>query len=362
MVNNCKNCDCDVNKFRTFSCLIMIFIFSKVSDISTNSIIDWLHYYNEPFVRINEENSDSIEYETLFKKISGKTIFASLASEQDAEKDVFWFRRPDSIIVSKLSNKEIELNKITYPNFSDAPIYFNSLNLNYKYHLRTFLHLILDNPANRIGSYYKNSLNKIEVLQKAAKIGIYIPPYIVTGDFKKLKSFFHTHNNDIICKNLYEIVHPKGNIQAGFLLRCLTTQITDLSTLSQEFFPSLFQKNIHKEFEIRSFFLNGKFYSCAMFTQENGKTMVDFRDSDRANPTRIVPYQLDKTLEEKLLILMEAIGLDTGSIDIIKGKDGQYYFLEINPVGQFGFVSKPCNYNFEKLIAKTLINKQNGGN
>ena len=30
-------------------------------------------------------------------------------------------------------------------------------------------------------------------------------------------------------------------------------------------------------------------------------------------------------------------------------------FLEVNPVGQFGMVSLPCNYQLEKRIAQYLI-------
>jgi hypothetical protein len=33
-------------------------------------------------------------------------------------------------------------------------------------------------------------------------------------------------------------------------------------------------------------------------------------------------------------------------------------FLEINPVGQFGMVSHPCNYYLEKRIAQNLINSK----
>ncbi|CEJ68525.1 hypothetical protein BN1195_00813 [Chryseobacterium oranimense G311] len=49
----------------------------------------------------------------------------------------------------------------------------------------------------------------------------------------------------------------------------------------------------------------------------------------------------------------------TGSIDMIKGRDGNYYFLEVNPSGQFRMTSLPCNYNLHFEVAKFLkkINK-----
>ncbi len=54
---------------------------------------------------------------------------------------------------------------------------------------------------------------------------------------------------------------------------------------------------------------------------------------------------------------MDKIGLNCGSIDMIRGTDGKYYFLEVNPNGQFGMVSSPCNLGLYKLVAETLIAK-----
>ena len=51
---------------------------------------------------------------------------------------------------------------------------------------------------------------------------------------------------------------------------------------------------------------------------------------------------------------MKLADLDTGSIDMMYSTDGEYYFLEVNPVGQFGMVSYPCNYYIEKEIATIL--------
>ncbi|WP_447951552.1 hypothetical protein [Chryseobacterium koreense] len=51
--------------------------------------------------------------------------------------------------------------------------------------------------------------------------------------------------------------------------------------------------------------------------------------------------------------------LATCSIDMIVNKDWEYYFLEINPVGQFGMISNPCNYFLEKKLAELLLKNHN---
>ena len=52
---------------------------------------------------------------------------------------------------------------------------------------------------------------------------------------------------------------------------------------------------------------------------------------------------------------MKYVNLNTGSIDMIVTKENEYIFLEVNPVGQFGMVSQPCNYYLEKKITEYLM-------
>ena len=53
---------------------------------------------------------------------------------------------------------------------------------------------------------------------------------------------------------------------------------------------------------------------------------------------------------------MKKSNLDTGSIDIVVTKKEEYVFLEVNPVGQFGWVSSNCNYYLEEKVANYLMN------
>ena len=91
-----------------------------------------------------------------------------------------------------------------------------------------------------------------------------------------------------------------------------------------------------------------------IFSQKNSQTMVDFRKYDREYPNRRVPFKLPKEVYSMVLEFMKDIEINTGSFDFIYSNRGEYVFLEVNPVGQFGMVSMPCNYYIEKRIAETL--------
>jgi len=130
-----------------------------------------------------------------------------------------------------------------------------------------------------------------------------------------------------------------------------------IDNLNESFFPSLFQKNINKDFEIRTVYLEGNFYSMAIFSQANEKTKIDFRYYNTKQPNRVSAFNLPKEIECKLNDLMKDLNLNFGSLDLIVDNKGDYYFLEINPVGQFGMTSTPNNFQIEKEVALILKNK-----
>ena len=121
-----------------------------------------------------------------------------------------------------------------------------------------------------------------------------------------------------------------------------------------KFFITFFQDKIDKEFEIRTFYLNGKCYSMAIFSQNDERTKTDFRKYNLEKPNRNVPYNLSSCIEEKIKLLMQALDLNCGSLDFLKGKDGKFYFLEVNTIGQFLGLSHTCNYSLDKKIADYL--------
>src|SRR5690606_41647080 len=75
-------------------------------------------------------------------------------------------------------------------------------------------------------------------------------------------------------------------------------------------------------------------------------TLFPYTTLFRSN--RTVAFNLPSDIENKLTKLMNVLSLNFGSIDMIVSKNREYYFLEVNPVGQFGMVSFPCNYNIER--------------
>jgi ATP-GRASP peptide maturase of grasp-with-spasm system len=207
---------------------------------------------------------------------------------------------------------------------------------------------LLEN-RRRINSFFTRRLNKLAVIQLAIEQGLLTPTSYVLSNENQIIDLSDT-------KLITKSITDSPSIYLDGKQFVLYTNEIDFSKLEsgRSFMYSLFQHKIEKKFEIRTFFLNGSFYSMAIFSQGDNKTSLDFRRYNRSFENRKVPFQLPEIIEEKLNGLFNALNLNCGSIDLIFTSNDEYLFLEINPVGQFGMVSFPCNYHLEKIIAEYL--------
>ncbi len=311
----------------------MVIILSESADFSTLEVIKWLKYFKIDYVRINRTDFLSIDEidlnsDSIVLNIEGQKLNLSKVKS-------FWYRRGK---FQFLGNKEDK--------------FLSQIEADETYFLNTYIFSKLACKSNIIGNYLSSNINKISILEHAKSCGLLIPKTFLSGNRFEIEKFIAQNNGTIIKSIGVQIMGTKkGVIKMGYTENI---KLEDLEEYTDILFPSLLQEKISKRYEIRSFFLDGSFYSMAIFSQLNPKTETDFRKYDDLNPNRTVPFLLPETIEGKLRMLFKKINLNTGSIDLILNTDGEYIFLEINPVGQFGMVSKPCNYFLERGLAQKL--------
>jgi ATP-GRASP peptide maturase of grasp-with-spasm system len=320
----------------------MILIISQNnSEKTTNDVLDWLGYYKANHKRINGVEA-LFDYEY---QISSE-VKLNVNSVKESENTTVWFRRwlPSEFYyvkggVSPHENLNRQITDYLRQEGGELRVYFLNT-VKYK-------HILSD--------FAKVNINKITVLNKAEQVGLKIPASLITASKESLVAFREKHKN-IIVKNIKDVgfFAVEENFYVSY-----TSLINDedIEKLPAKFFPSLFQETIDKLYEVRVFYLDGDFYSMAIFSQSNKKTTTDFRNYDYVNPNRNIPYNLPESIKIKLKKLMDDVELNCGSIDLLFTTSQEYVFLEINPIGQFGFLSDACNYFLERKVAKWLINK-----
>jgi len=181
-----------------------------------------------------------------------------------------------------------------------------------------------------------------------------IPLTTIVTNKKSLQDFFQKHQKCITKGIKYNGFYLKDVLSGG----CNTVLITDelINKMETTFAPSLLQKYYAKLFELRVFYFDNKCYSAALFSQQDEQTKIDFRNYNYDHPNRIVPYQLPFDIEKKLVQFMNEINMQSGSIDLIVTPELDYVFLEVNPVGQYSWISASCNFQLDKVIASYFKN------
>jgi ATP-GRASP peptide maturase of grasp-with-spasm system len=323
--------------------------------------MDWLSYYNQEVVRINgddflnESQTVNIYLDPINSYVeTTKNPFLNNSIVDLTKSKSVWFRR-DSFAHIYDRNREEFKNLGNPPLFDklNIALYFESI-----FAKRAAYFLSSLQPKKVLGNFKNQSPNKIETLYLAKTCGIIIPPTVITNKRSDLLDFYDKCKGEIITKSIKDIVSIDSSSTNNEKIYQQYTEAINRKFIENgpsEFFPSLFQKKIKKSYEIRSFYIKGKFYSMAIFSQLDPQTAVDFRCYNQEKSNRNVPFKLPFKVEQNLKKLMDLMDLDTGSIDLVRNISGEYVFLEINPVGQYGMTSAPCNYNLDKIIAEKLI-------
>ncbi len=311
----------------------MILIITQEADYSTNMVIDWLHFFGLDWVRINENDILDISFAGEDIKVN-HDLFNFLLSEITA----VWYRR---------GMLNFKFNDVEDKNIND----FRKIELS---KIREFFYYKLS-LLPHINRYTNSDVNKLIVNDIAKKCGLIVPKDYLVSESKSLSKIQKTKK--LATKSV------SGNTMFNyeeFYFIGYTSMIKDPEKNPETFFPSLVQNYIKKKYELRIFYLHRKFWSMAIFSQEDEQTSVDFRNYNKKKPNRNVPYKLPFEVERKLIDLMEKLKLNSGSIDMIVTNDNEFVFLEVNPIGQFGMVSNPCNYYLHREIAHFFkVNNKN---
>ncbi len=312
-----------------------VLIISNPTDNTTNDVIDWLVYYNTRFLRFNSEDKiDNIKI-TVGEGKPNISFHLNGQPYQLTDFNSSWYRRGVFKIGSYQSITSIEKVFDTYLKIEDSFL------------IDSFFKFL--KSIKYVNKYHDIFVQKIDVLYQAKSLGIDIPETIITS-FKEDLDDKSTYITKPFTDNHLYYIDDKIILQAG-----ANTVEVAIESLPGSFRYSLFQTKLNKKFEIRTFYINRKFYSSAIFSQNDPQTSIDFRNYNYSKPNRIVPFKLPNEIELKLLALLDKLDINSCSIDIVYDENKKFVLLDVNVVGQFEQISYPCNYYLEKILAQTLI-------
>lgn len=328
----------------------MILIFTIQYDFSSTSIVQLLTLMGQKVVRINAD--DSVH---KFEKIGidGSIYFKNTVTNESinlSKVKSCWWRRT-GISQSHFFNGEKEFNihqsELTFLREKKIDYFFDEF-ISLKEYI--FNSLYQTTPIN-LGKPLFN-LNRLSVLDIARRNNLKVPNYEVITNGEQLIATRQSLGKSVT-KAISNGVQWESEDSRFYTYTELIEEHFYEKNLNSTYFPSLITGLIEKELEIRTFYIDGSFFSMAIFSQSDKKTSIDFR---KYTNNRNEPFNLPENIQENLKNIFAELQLNCGSVDLILDKNGDYIFLEINPVGQYAMTSLPCNYNLDRKIANYLLN------
>jgi hypothetical protein len=162
-------------------------------------------------------------------------------------------------------------------------------------------------------------------LRLAEQIGLRIPDTLITNDPAAAAAFVDRHDRRVVHKALTPPRH-----------RFLATKYWEESDRAQlpslVLAPAIFQEAVTGGRELRITVIGDRLFA-AEFRPAAG--VVDGRlDLETAYRAHALP----RDISSRLLGLMRLLGLVFGTIDMKVTDDGEYVFLELNPMGQYLYI------------------------
>jgi len=314
---------------------IEVLIISNKYDFSTDYVAYALQELGVSYLRINRDEflNYSIKFlpetEELYIVLNGEKFYAS----NTVLKSVY-YRAPTFLrILQPIGKPEDQLYKFQWASFIRNLITFENA-------------LWINNPVNTY-----RAENKLYQLKIAKQIGFKTPHTIVSNDpnlcniDRKEKYVIKTLDPGLLRINGKEAFIYTNIISGAHLLEA------DLRPA-----PVVIQEYLHPKLDIRVTVVRNKVWAVKILKQ--GKSISGDWRRTKKDELEYIPIDLPENIRQLCFKLVKNFGLNFGAIDLTLC-NGEYYFLEINPTGEWGWLVNTVDFNIHEEIAYLLFQGRN---
>lgn len=309
-----------------------VLILGSKYDLTCDYIIAQLRTMKQPYFRLNSE--DLPDFEIALEPVHGVLRI-----------------HHDNVSTTLRAN---EIKSVLYRRPVFLRDYYDAeLNAEEKFkrqHWAVFLRnlMVLDECLwiNHPASIYHAEHKGVQ-LRIAKKIGFLVPETIFTNNQRFISKKIHP-SGTIVLKGIDTVIFREGNQESfGF-----TQFVTKKNIISEELgtAPAIFQQPILHKTDIRVTVIENVVYAVAILTNSS-PIEEDWRT--HKGSAAFVSHILPKSITRKCLRLVKELNLIFGAIDLVLS-DGKYYFLEINPTGEWAWLVDSANLPIDRAFAQCL--------
>ncbi|HEY1697913.1 MAG TPA: hypothetical protein VGG39_37395 [Polyangiaceae bacterium] len=313
---------------------------TQQSDVSADLVVHRLQEMGCPFVRLNCERLLS-DVQLSIREPEGAACFVDEAGERADLRTTraIWYRSPQLPAASA---------ELSVPNarFAQREAWAHVLGL-----LMSIDAWWMSNPA---AIWRANQ--KVFQLAAARRAGLRIPRTCITRSPEEAWSFIRSLGAFVIAKPV-----TYGNVEGTTPEQAIyTTRVpADIRRAEVEeivLAPVILQEEIAKRRDVRVTVIGRELFAVGIESQAHLETTTDWR-RPLAAPLEHVNMDLPADLRAALCEFVHELGLDFGAIDLVETPAGEFYFLEINPNGQWGWLQLRTGLDLAGVIAARLAER-----
>ncbi|RMG32309.1 MAG: hypothetical protein D6732_13535 [Methanobacteriota archaeon] len=177
--------------------------------------------------------------------------------------------------------------------------------------------------------------NKILQLQMAMRVGLRIPPTLVTNNPVDIGMFISKYGKKPLiykCFAQYRWGLPDGGI-ARTQTSVINPDDMPIDAILQRV-PGIYQPLIEKKYDVRANFFGDHDISVQIHSQEHRDGIYDWRQIP-LDEMKIEQVYIPDDVKYKCISLMKLLGIKFGCFDFVVDENDNYIFLEVNEMGQF---------------------------
>jgi glutathione synthase/RimK-type ligase-like ATP-grasp enzyme len=314
----------------------MLFILTSAEDATASFLVDRLSKGSVPLLRLDTDSI--VSRSRISYRLREPILEIEGTAYQPADVTHVWYRRPE-----KLQHRSFGASpegEYTRQEWTEAIEGFFAHVPKFKW---------MNHPTSNAAASHK-----LQQLTTASALGFTVPDTVVTQDARCLREFFYQHGGRVIVKPMASgYVERVADTHDSLIYtnRVVEEHLADLSDLSG--CPTMFQEYVMKQHDVRVTVVDDDIYAVALTADDNGAQRCDIR---RNNMSDVVYHrvQLPLKIARAVRQLVHTYELRFAAIDFAVSTEGEWYFFEINPNGQWAWLEMCANVRISDSFLKSF--------
>jgi glutathione synthase/RimK-type ligase-like ATP-grasp enzyme len=193
--------------------------------------------------------------------------------------------------------------------------------------------------------------SKVHQLFLANQVGFKVPKTIFTNDPEAVREFSAKFKGKVVVKALYAPLIEDEDTDT-FIFTSEMTFLSAQDNASISLSPFIVQEQIFPKVDYRVTVIEDVAIATRIESIHGAPIQLDWRTQKEG--LSFAPGHLPVEIRDLCISYVKACGLAFGAIDLIE-HDGNFFFLEINPNGEWGWLQKPGGFPIAEEMSSLLI-------